>query len=183
MQFDIISPSLPMRPERPTVYWAEPPLRMLLLHSQLLCVSSGRVFCVLAGAKAPAGSAGGDSLRQLLLLRALGSDLSGADSGGVGVRFFHRTGARAHAESLARRGLITLSIVLNVGLIVSVKYSPRLPWILPLGLSFYAFQSLTYTLDIYRRDAEPASKPSCVIWRRRASFRPRWLGRLRVCRT
>ena len=27
-------------------------------------------------------------------------------------------------------------------------------WIFPLGLSFYAFQALTYTLDLYRRNAE-----------------------------
>ena len=28
---------------------------------------------------------------------------------------------------------------------------------LTLSLSFYAFQALTYTIDIYRKDAEPAS--------------------------
>ena len=27
-------------------------------------------------------------------------------------------------------------------------------WVFPLGLSFYAFQALTYTIDLYRRDAE-----------------------------
>jgi alginate O-acetyltransferase complex protein AlgI len=56
-----------------------------------------------------------------------------------------------------RRLLVTLSILLNVGLIASVKYFSVLPWVLPLALSFYAFQSLTYTIDIYRRDAEPAT--------------------------
>lgn len=48
-----------------------------------------------------------------------------------------------------RRFLVGLSILLNVGLIASLKYFP----LLALGLSFYAFQSLTYTLDIFRRDA------------------------------
>jgi alginate O-acetyltransferase complex protein AlgI len=48
-----------------------------------------------------------------------------------------------------RRFLVGLSIALNVGLIASLKYFP----LLALGLSFYAFQSLTYTLDIFRRDA------------------------------
>ena len=72
-----------------------------------------------------------------------------------------------------------MSLLVNVGLIVSVKYAPNLPWILPLGLSFYAFQSLTYTLDIYRRDAKPA--PSCWhISLRRAFFRPRWPSLSRV---
>ena len=77
-------------------------------------------------------------------------------------------------KPLVRRGLITLSIVLNAGLIVSVKYSPRLPWILPLGLSFYAFQSLTYTLDVYRRDAEPT--PSYLTYLASASFFPTTLA-------
>jgi D-alanyl-lipoteichoic acid acyltransferase DltB (MBOAT superfamily) len=30
-------------------------------------------------------------------------------------------------------------------------------WIFPLGLSFYVFQSLTYTIDLYRRDGEGTS--------------------------
>lgn len=70
----------------------------------------------------------------------------------------------------ARRALVSMSLLVNVGLIVSVKYSPNLPWVLPLGLSFYAFQSLTYTLDIYRRDAEPA--PSLLAYLASASFFP-----------
>jgi D-alanyl-lipoteichoic acid acyltransferase DltB (MBOAT superfamily) len=49
-----------------------------------------------------------------------------------------------------RRALVTASIAVNAGLIVSARS------LLPLGLSFYAFQSLTYTIDVYRRDAEPA---------------------------
>jgi alginate O-acetyltransferase complex protein AlgI len=71
-----------------------------------------------------------------------------------------------------RRCLVTLSILMNVGLIASVKYVPFLlesyahwtsttprawPWMLPLGLSFYAFQAMTYTIDIYRRDAKPTT--------------------------
>jgi D-alanyl-lipoteichoic acid acyltransferase DltB (MBOAT superfamily) len=48
-----------------------------------------------------------------------------------------------------RRALVAGSVALNSGLIVSLKYLP-----LPLALSFYAFQSMTYTIDIFRRDAE-----------------------------
>lgn len=55
-----------------------------------------------------------------------------------------------------RRVLVLSSVALNVGLIVASKWA-GLPWILPISLSFYAFQSLTYTLDIYRRDAKPTS--------------------------
>src|SRR5579872_2876464 len=104
MELDIISPSPPLRPERPTVYWAQPPFSDVTFQSHLLCVSNGRVLCVLAGAAAPVGSIGGDSLRQLLLLRALGPYLSGADSRRVGVRFFHRTGAGTHAASARAQG-------------------------------------------------------------------------------
>ena len=88
-----------------------------------------------------------------------------------------------------RRLLVTFSIVLNIGLIASVKYMPLLlasyahwtstqartwPWILPLGLSFYAFQSLTYTIDIYRRDAKPAT--SYLAYLASASFFPTTLA-------
>ena len=69
-----------------------------------------------------------------------------------------------------RRLLVTLSIGLNVGLIASVKYLPVLPWVLPLALSFYGFQSLTYTIDIYRRDAQPAE--SYLAYLASASFFP-----------
>src|SRR5580692_4117047 len=69
-----------------------------------------------------------------------------------------------------RRLLVALSIGLNVGLIASVKYFTVLPWVLPLALSFYGFQSLTYTIDIYRRDAQPAG--SYLAYLASASFFP-----------
>jgi alginate O-acetyltransferase complex protein AlgI len=68
-----------------------------------------------------------------------------------------------------RRALVSLSVLLNLGILVSFKYMPFLlenyahlakrpapewHWIFPLGISFYAFQSLTYTIDVYRRDAK-----------------------------
>ena len=37
-------------------------------------------------------------------------------------------------------------------------YNPSLPtlsWVLPVGISFYTFQSLSYTIDVYRGDMEP----------------------------
>ena len=88
--------------------------------------------------------------------------------------FFIGQGLQRSRRPLVRRALITLSILLNISLIASVKYSPRLPWILPLGLSFYAFQSLTYTLDIYRRDAQPAA--SYLAYLASASFFPTTLA-------
>ncbi|HEX4228503.1 MAG TPA: MBOAT family O-acyltransferase [Bryobacteraceae bacterium] len=70
----------------------------------------------------------------------------------------------------ARRALVSGSIAMNVGLIAFCKYLPFLfggieqwtghkfpaaNWTLPLGLSFYGFQAMTYTIDIYRRDVKP----------------------------
>jgi alginate O-acetyltransferase complex protein AlgI len=62
-----------------------------------------------------------------------------------------------------RRALVAFSIVLNLTLLVASRHMGALlnrhstswDWIFPLGLSFYVFQSLTYTIDLYRRDAEP----------------------------
>jgi D-alanyl-lipoteichoic acid acyltransferase DltB (MBOAT superfamily) len=62
-----------------------------------------------------------------------------------------------------RRLLVGVSIALNLALLIGSRYMPALlnrhggvqwDWVFPLGLSFYTFQALTYTLDLYRRDAE-----------------------------
>jgi alginate O-acetyltransferase complex protein AlgI len=62
-----------------------------------------------------------------------------------------------------RRLLVCISLALNLALLVGSRYMPWLlnrhgavqwDWVFPLGLSFYIFQSLTYTIDLYRRDAE-----------------------------
>ncbi len=67
-----------------------------------------------------------------------------------------------------RRALVGASILMNVGVLAFFKYMPfflanwanwtgRTPppwnWTLPISLSFYCFQALTYTIDLYRRDA------------------------------
>jgi len=77
-----------------------------------------------------------------------------------------------------RRGLVAISIVMNVGLIISCKYVPFVlggaGWVLPLGLSFYAFQSMTYTIDIFRKDSKPI--PSYLTYLCSASFFPTMLA-------
>ena len=76
------------------------------------------------------------------------------------------------STSLGRRKfLVSLSVLLNLGLLAVFKYMPffldnwaklsggaahKWAWTFPLGLSFYVFQSLTYTIDIYRKDAKPS---------------------------
>jgi alginate O-acetyltransferase complex protein AlgI len=72
---------------------------------------------------------------------------------------------------LLRRALVGLSVLMNLSLMASLKYMPFLfanyawltgrkapawHWSLPLGVSFYCFQALTYTIDVYRRDVKPA---------------------------
>jgi alginate O-acetyltransferase complex protein AlgI len=65
-------------------------------------------------------------------------------------------GLQRAQNRFARRLLVTLSLALNLGLLAALKFQagPARNWLLPLSLSFYAFQALTYTLDLYRRDAK-----------------------------
>ncbi len=67
-----------------------------------------------------------------------------------------------------RKALVSLSILMNLGILAIFKYAGfflealgqpagKWEWTFPLGISFYCFQSLTYTIDIYRKDAKPTS--------------------------
>jgi len=89
-------------------------------------------------------------------------------------------GLASFRQPTLRRLLVSFSICLNLSLIAGSRYtglvlnrhspSPGWDWIFPLGLSFYAFQSLTYTIDLYRRDAEAA--PSLLAHLSAVSFFP-----------
>ena len=84
--------------------------------------------------------------------------------------------AIASAATVKRKKLLlTLSIVMNLGILGLFKYAdfvlvsvadflqlfgaeaslPTLSWVLPVGISFYTFQSLSYTIDVYRGDMQP----------------------------
>lgn len=69
-----------------------------------------------------------------------------------------------------RKGLVTLSLSINLGLLVYFKYTNFLGGViaslmggeftaldifLPVGISFFTFQSLSYTIDVYRREIKP----------------------------
>jgi D-alanyl-lipoteichoic acid acyltransferase DltB (MBOAT superfamily) len=74
-----------------------------------------------------------------------------------------------------RRLFLGLSIVTNLGLLLLSRHMlfpirPGWDWIFPLSLSFYVFQSLTYTIDIYRQDDSPAK--SYLGYLAAASFFP-----------
>jgi alginate O-acetyltransferase complex protein AlgI len=75
-----------------------------------------------------------------------------------------------YSESGAvRRMLVTASLAMNLGILAFYKYipfflgnwanwtgktAPSWNFALPISLSFYVFQALTYTIDLYRRDAK-----------------------------
>jgi alginate O-acetyltransferase complex protein AlgI len=83
--------------------------------------------------------------------------------------------AEGHA---ARRAWMLLSVVVNLGMLGYFKYGgflmenfaelmesvgvvyqpPQLDIVLPVGISFYTFATLSYTLDVYLRRAKPASR-------------------------
>lgn len=69
--------------------------------------------------------------------------------------FFLGLGLAKYRRPGIRRLLIGLSLLLNLGLLATLKLIPlwttqSLGWLLPLSLSFYCFQSLSYTIDLYR---------------------------------
>jgi len=79
--------------------------------------------------------------------------------------YFIGLGLEATPNRLLRRLLVTASIALNIGLIVFARN-----WKLSITLSFYAFQALTYTIDLYRRDAK--ATPSYLAHLAAVSFFP-----------
>jgi D-alanyl-lipoteichoic acid acyltransferase DltB (MBOAT superfamily) len=52
--------------------------------------------------------------------------------------------------------LLALGILVNVSVLIAFKYRPhRLPLVAPLGISFYTFQCMSYTIDVYRGAYKP----------------------------
>jgi D-alanyl-lipoteichoic acid acyltransferase DltB (MBOAT superfamily) len=114
----------------------------------------------------------------LLLLASTVLDFS------VGRRMA-RTGSRRH-----RRALLVLSLSGNLGVLGYFKYGnflaenfhaafgpllgiqtpPSLDILLPIGISFYTFQSLSYSIDIYRGQQQPT--PSLLDFALFVSFFP-----------
>jgi alginate O-acetyltransferase complex protein AlgI len=76
----------------------------------------------------------------------------------------------ARRTAAGRRGMLTVGVAVNLAFLVVFKYSgwlvslvngvlgahlatPHLA--LPIGISFYTFQALTYVIDVYRRRVDP----------------------------
>lgn len=79
------------------------------------------------------------------------------------IDYFAGLALQSFQDSLVRRLFLALSLATNLGLLILSRHMTlflqpsRWDWIFPLSLSFYAFQSLTYTIDIYRKDASASS--------------------------
>ncbi len=85
----------------------------------------------------------------------------------------------ADGDDTRRRAWLGLSLAVNLGILVTFKYFdffagslnalldwlglgtslPILNLVLPVGISFYTFQTLSYSIDIYRRKLTPARSP------------------------
>ena len=94
------------------------------------------------------------------------------------------------SKTLHRRLLLITSLVVNLGLLFYFKYlmfflgnvqsganllgidwqAPELQIILPLGISFYTFQTISYTVDVYRGFIEPERDP--VLYTTYVTFFP-----------
>src|SRR5262249_17974932 len=80
-----------------------------------------------------------------------------------------------------RRALLLVSLVGNLGVLVYFKYanffleslldackvthlSPILQVILPVGISFYTFEAINYTVDVYRRKVPAERNPAHLLF-------------------
>lgn len=123
------------------VYWAASPSRILRLA---VVVFANLLFCARFGV-----------FYSFLIPTAAAID------------FFAGLGMMRFRAKWLRRVLMGTSLVVNIGLLIGSHHMGAIlgyarpaahwDWIFPLGLSFYTFQALTYTIDIYRGDAEGSS--------------------------
>ncbi len=72
--------------------------------------------------------------------------------------FFFGLGIGRSERKPMRRLLLGGSLLLNVGLLVAAKgFGAQLSWLFTLSLSYYCFQQMSYTIDIFRGDGEPTA--------------------------
>jgi alginate O-acetyltransferase complex protein AlgI len=96
------------------------------------------------------------------------------------VDFFLARGMEATASARVRKLLLLVSLVGNVGLLCYFKYAnfflqsleeaaaacglalsaPVLQVVLPVGISFYTFEAINYTVDVYRGKVRAARDPT-----------------------
>jgi len=91
------------------------------------------------------------------------------------IDYYAALGMGKASEKRRRRKYLVLSLITNLGLLFSFKYFnffnesaralfdsinlmygvPAFDVLLPVGISFYTFQTLSYTIDVYRGQKEP----------------------------
>lgn len=95
-------------------------------------------------------------------------------SGIIVIDFFIVNKIYESQDRSLRRKLLTVSVILKVGLLAYFKYAnffienidvvlqaagfSKIPWTqvaLPIGISFFTFQALTYSVDVYRKVHAP----------------------------
>jgi D-alanyl-lipoteichoic acid acyltransferase DltB (MBOAT superfamily) len=104
----------------------------------------------------------------------------------IGIDYLCATGMVSAPDQKGRRAWLALSLTTNLGLLGTFKYfnffatsftdalglvgihavPPHLEVLLPVGISFYTFESLSYTIDVYRGQLKPArsfSRFACFI--------------------
>ena len=89
--------------------------------------------------------------------------------------YFVGLGLGRFQRKTTRRLLLGVSLAVNVGLLAGLKLLPlltagRFAWLFTLSLSFYCFQSLTYTIDLYFGEMRPT--PSYLAYLASALFFP-----------
>ncbi len=76
----------------------------------------------------------------------------------------------AQTENQLRRALLVLSLTLNIAVLAVFKYFHflsetllghrfNIEIVLPIGISFHIFQSMSYVVDVYRRQQQPIRNP------------------------
>ncbi len=95
------------------------------------------------------------------------------------VDYFIGLGMAGTEDKKKRKALLILSLVVNLGMLATFKYfnffmgsiedgtayfggavdMPHLDVLLPVGISFYTFQTLSYSIDLYRGRLEPCRNP------------------------
>ncbi len=97
----------------------------------------------------------------------------------TGTDFYVGRAMGHHEDARSRKRLLLVSMVVNLGILGVFKYYdfftnsaaallqavglgadwPTLHVLLPVGISFYTFQTMSYTIDVYRRRIEPSEDP------------------------
>jgi alginate O-acetyltransferase complex protein AlgI len=91
------------------------------------------------------------------------------------IDYYVSHGIALSSEARRRKVLLAISVIANLGMLGIFKYynffigeflsfadmigitvsAPVISVALPVGISFYTFQTMSYTIDVYRRQAEP----------------------------